>query len=309
MRYVYADILFLVNFFFNFSLLYLAGRLSRSPVAGRRLLLAAGLGAAYGVAALFPELAFLMNLPSKLLMSAVMVAIAYPTPRLRSFAGVLGFFYLGAFVVGGAGLAWSYLSQRGASPVAGGGEAAGFGLGLGVVLPTALFAAILLHWAVTAGRERERVLSYCVPCRVVVGSREAEFPALVDTGNRLRDPLSDALVVIVEYPALGGLLPPEFAPVLEAEPDDPDFSSLAGALGPSPWSARLRLIPFTSLGRASGLLVGFRPDAVIVGSRGRSVRRTDVVVCLSPRPLSAEGGYQALLPPEILEADMAAQAG
>ncbi|HCJ11184.1 MAG TPA: sigma-E processing peptidase SpoIIGA, partial [Clostridiales bacterium] len=46
MRYVYADILFLVNFIFNFSLLYLAGRLAGAPVAGRRLTLAAALGGA-----------------------------------------------------------------------------------------------------------------------------------------------------------------------------------------------------------------------------------------------------------------------
>ena len=303
MRYVYADILFLVNYFFNFSLLYLAGRLSRSAVVGRRLLLAAGLGAAYGVVVLFPSAGFLMSLPAKLLISAIMVAIAYPTPRLRSFAAVLGLFYLGALVVGGAGLAWSYLAQRGGPPVATGGVLAGFGLGFGVVLPAALFAAVLLHWAVMAGREREQVLSYCVPCRVVVGDEEAEFPALIDTGNRLRDPLSDSLVMIVEFPALEGLLPIEFAPAWESEPDDPDFAGLAGALGASPWSARLRLIPFSSIGRASGLLIGFRPDSVVVGRLGRSVRRTDVVVCVSPRPLSAEGSYQALLPPEILETE------
>jgi stage II sporulation protein GA (sporulation sigma-E factor processing peptidase) len=301
--YVYADILFLVNFCFNFSLLYLAGRLSRSPVVGRRLVLAAALGAAYGLASVFPEAGFLMSLPTKLLVSGVMVAVAYPTPRLASFGAVLGLFYLGAFVVGGAAMAWTYLTSD--TPGFPGGVAGG--LGLGVVLPSAMLAAALLHWAVVAGRERAHVLAYCVPCRVVIGGQEAEFPALIDTGNRLRDPISDALVVIVEYPAIDRLLPPEIAPVWQtAEPDHPDLGSIAGALGP--WSSRLRLIPFSSIGRASGLLVGFKPDAVIVGGRGRTVRRTDVIVCVSPRPLSAGGGYRALLPPEALEADAAARA-
>lgn len=304
LRYVYADIFFLVNFLFNFSLLYLAGRFSRADVAGRRLALAAVAGAAYAVASVFPELSFLMSLPAKLLVSGIMVAMAYPTARLKAYAATLGLFYVSAFAIGGAAMAWAYLTHGTVALAVGPGSA---GLTLGVVLPAVLFGAVLLHWAFVSARERGQVLSYCVPCRVVVAGREVEFPALVDTGNRLRDPLSDFPVVVVEYPAVGRILPTAFAPVWEAgDPDDPDLARLAQSLGDLSWSARLRLIPFSSLGRASGLLIGFRPDEVIVGRRGQAVRRTDVVVCVSPRPLSAEGGYRALLPPEMLEAEAAA---
>jgi len=308
LRYVYVDVFFLVNFFFNFSLLYLAGRLARAPLVGRRLTFAAALGGAYGVASVYPQLSFLMGLPAKILASGVMVAVAFPTGRLRSFAVTLALFYLAAFAVGGAALAWSYLTTGSPAGYAGTG---GKALGLAAVLPAALFAGALLHWVVTAGREKEKILSYCVPCRVVVGGLEAEFPALIDTGNRLRDPLSDSPVLIVEYPVVGEILPAEFGPVWEEDDPagEPDLSRLATALGGSPWSSRLRVIPFSSLGRASGLLVGFRPDEVVVGHPGESVRRTDVVVCLSPRPLSAEGSYRALVPPEILERQALVEAG
>ena len=306
MGYVYADILCLVNFCFDFSLLYLAGRLSRAAIIGRRLVLGAGIGSLYGLASLYPGTVFLMSLPAKVAVSALMVAIAYPrgVAKLRAFATTLALFYLSSFAVGGTALGWTYLTTGVAS--LDGGAATGQ-LGLGAVLPAVLLGAILLHWAIVSGRERERVATLCVLCRVVVGDRQAEFRALVDTGNRLRDPLSDAPVVIVEYPAVTRLLPAGFGQVWEGpEPDDPDLSRLASALGGTPWSARMRLVPFSSLGRANGLLVGFRPDAVIVGAQGGDVRRTDVVVCVSPRPLSAEGGYRALLPPEILEGEAVA---
>lgn len=305
LRYVYADILFLINFLFDFSLLYLAGRFARSAIAGRRLVLAAALGAAYGVASVFPGLVFLMSLPAKILASCLMVALAYPdTARdLRSYVTVLGLFYLCSLVVGGAALAWTYLTSATAGP---GTTAVSGRVGLGVVLPAVLFGAILLHWALVWGRERGEVEFLCVVCRVVIAGQGAEFRALVDTGNRLRDPISDSPVVIVEYPAVTRILPPEFAPVWEAEQDEPDLAKLATVLGGSGWSARLRLVPFSSLGRANGLLVGFRPDEVVVGRQGRSVRRTDVVVCVSPRPLSAEGSYRALLPPEVLQGEAAA---
>ncbi len=304
MRYVYADILFLVNFFFDFSLLYLAGRLGRAAIAGRRLLLAAALGAAYGVASVFPSMAFLMSLPAKVLASALMTAIAYPkagrTPR--SFATLLALFYVVALVVGGAALGWAFLTSSGGGA---GAVVASGSLGPGLVLPGALFGAVLVHWALLSGRERTGLESLCVVCRVVIGERETQFRALVDTGNRLRDPLSDSPVVIVEYPAVTRILPPEFGPVWETAEEEPDLGKLATALGGTGWSARLRLVPFSSLGRANGLLVGFRPDEVLVGRRGRTVRRTDVVVCVSPRPLSSEGTYRALLPPEVLEGEAA----
>ncbi len=339
MGYVYADIFFLVNFCFDLSLLYLAGRLARSSVAGRRLILGALGGALYGAASLYPGLAFLMSLPAKTIASLLMVALAYPASLrgLRLYGRVLGLFYLVSFVVGGAALAWNYLLAG--VPSLDGGLAAG-SLGVGAVLPAVLVGAILLHWVLVAGRERERVLSLCVPCRIEVEGLEAKFRALVDTGNRLRDPLSDSPVVIVEYPALHRILPSRLGLVwgcgedgyresgssdtgserggagcgqagsegqrAGAEPDEPNLSRLAEILGGTSWLARIRLIPFSSLGRASGLLVGFRPDALVVGEGGRSVRRTDVVVCVSPRPLSAEGGYRALLPPEVLEVQTAA---
>lgn len=303
MRYIYADIFFLVNLCFNFSLLYLAGRLSRLAPSGRRLTLGALVGALYSAASLYPGLAFLMTLPAKLLAAALMVAIAFPTTLVRRFLFTLGYFCLTAFAVGGASLAVGYL-LGGVGPAQGGSGP----LGADVVLPAALAAGVLLHWAVMAARERERVLAWCVTCRVMVDGRTVEFPALVDTGNRLRDPLSNAPVVIAEYPALGALLPGSFATVWDRALDDPDLAAIVETLETA-WAARVRVVPFSSIGRASGLLVGFRADEVAVGEPEDAVRRRDVIVCVSPRPLSSEGGYRALVPPEVLEPETAAGVG
>lgn len=299
MRYVYADILFLVNFCFDFSLLYLAGRLSRSPLAGRRLVLAAAVGSGYAVAAVIPSLAFVASLPAKLLFSALMVALAYPstTRRLTGFALVLGLYYLANFAVGGTVIAWGYLTGQALTWGTGLGSP---GPSLGVLVPAALFGGVLLHWAVSAGREEAKLDVRCVPCLVLVDQRRAEFRALVDTGNRLRDPLSDAPVVIVELPALSDVLPPGLEQAWGSDAEEPDLGKVTALLAGSPWCSRLRLVPFSSLGRASGLLLGFRPDAVVVRTKGSAVRRTDVVVCVSPRPLSSEGLYRGLLPPEVL---------
>jgi stage II sporulation protein GA (sporulation sigma-E factor processing peptidase) len=58
-------------------------------------------------------------------------------------------------------------------------------------------------------------------------------------------------------------------------------------------SSRFRLIPYRSVGRDCGLLLAFRTDSALVGGR----RRENLLVALSPNPISDGGGYTALAGP------------
>ena len=100
------------------------------------------------------------------------------------------------------------------------------------------------------------------------GKRQVRFPALIDTGNRLREPLSGLPVLIVERQLLQGILP----------------------------ECGYRILGFGGLG-GEGQMACFKPDAVWIGS-GRARRRgPDVWVAVSPHPLP--GLCQALAPPEF----------
>ena len=66
------------------------------------------------------------------------------------------------------------------------------------------------------------------------------------------------------------------------------------------WAARLRIIPFSSIGKENGLLIGFRPDKVrLINST--SELHVQPVVALHPRTLDPEGEYEALVPPIVLQ--------
>jgi stage II sporulation protein GA (sporulation sigma-E factor processing peptidase) len=55
------------------------------------------------------------------------------------------------------------------------------------------------------------------------------------------------------------------------------------------------MIPFSSLGRTNGMMIGFRPDAVIVGEK-----ISDVVIGIYNSRLCRDGRYQGLLGPELI---------
>ena len=63
--------------------------------------------------------------------------------------------------------------------------------------------------------------------------------------------------------------------------------------------SRWRLIPYRAVGQ-QGMLLGFRPDWVIL-QHGKEYRRySNVIVALSEQKFSAYETYQGLVPPELL---------
>jgi stage II sporulation protein GA (sporulation sigma-E factor processing peptidase) len=140
-----------------------------------------------------------------------------------------------------------------------------------------------------------------VPLAIQMGNKKVELEALLDTGNQLTDPVSRSPVVIVEYDSVCDFLPAELREVLENK-FEPDFTAIGAKIEDPQWAARLRLIPYRSLGKSGGLLVGFKPDAVEVVYGGRVVRVHRVVVGIYRQRLSPEAKYNALLHPRLVEA-------
>lgn len=123
--------------------------------------------------------------------------------------------------------------------------------------------------------------------------------ALVDTGNHLKDPLNRQSVIIVEAKALRSLLPKDVERVLPAL-EEGGSEALERLAQISAWQTRLRLIPFSSIGKNSGLLLGFRADEVKVGSQAL-VGDVQPTIALYPHQLDPQGEYSALVPPHLVE--------
>lgn len=133
--------------------------------------------------------------------------------------------------------------------------------------PLCLGTGALLTLLINAGRPPGS-RDWQVTLWLKVGSRSARFPALIDTGNRLREPLSGLPVLIAEVPLVRDILP----------------------------ETGYRTLGFGALG-GKGRMACFRPDALWIGTGRRRRRGPDVWVAVSPTPLP--GLCQALAPPEF----------
>lgn len=291
---VYLDVLLfiaLLSFVMDFLLLWATSKATKTRAHPARLMAAAAVGTCYFIAfylsslSVIPYYGWLQFWPVIVGASFAMLGIAFAPFPLRRLPRIAGFFYFIALSSGGAGMAAGYALQWG--------------------VPGQLFASIAailiiaeIGWGVVQKSVWQRV--YQVPLEVVLFGARVRTTALLDTGNQLKDPLKGSKVIVVEHQAILPLLPESLRDDL-IELERGDLSKVGRLLASAKWSARFRVIPFASLGKRNGLLMGFRPDEAAVYIEGRRILLRDAVIGISPERLDPEGGYAALLHPDLVQ--------
>jgi len=164
-----------------------------------------------------------------------------------------------------------------------------------------LVGTILLTTEIGWGLVHRRIRDWLffVPIEVCLGEVTLRLNALIDTGNRLRDPISGSPVILLEYSAVADALPERVRRAFMAF-DAGDFGLVSELLADSAWLSRFRVIPFVSVGEERGLLAGFRVDEVRVLGGPRATSSRNAVVGVLMKRFSPEGAFAALLHPDIL---------
>lgn len=137
------------------------------------------------------------------------------------------------------------------------------------------------------------------PLRLSINGITKEFSALLDTGNKLVDPLTRHPVLVVEAELLKGILPAELFGLskLLAHGEFPDNNALE--FSPD-WAARIRLINYSSVGKKRGFMLGFRPDEVCL-LKNEPKKLPPLIIGLHHlASFSSTGNYHALLPSALL---------
>lgn len=299
---VWVDVLIIqivAAFLFDYLLLWATAEVVRMKTSTGRLSAASLIGATYFVIhslayeGILPYYGLLRLIPVVLVMSTVMLLVAFGPLKARRLVAAVAYFYGIGFVSAGAGTVASFLVGSPTNPDA----VAGFVAAGGAIL---LIAE--LGWGVVQRRIWQQL--YQMPVEIHVGSDHCRLMALVDTGNRLRDPLTGHPVVVVDQAVLQRLLPESLHPAVE-QMESGDLTAVTRLLASERWSSRFRVIPFSSIGRRHGLMVGFRPDAVRLVIDGRPLPAGDCILAVYKGPLDPDGAYEALIHPELVQSALA----
>jgi stage II sporulation protein GA (sporulation sigma-E factor processing peptidase) len=296
---VYLDIILLINFIMDFFLLWATGKIANLPVKLTRLILGAVLGAFYSLVVLLPEWSVCSSFLAKNICAIIMVVIAYRPQSVRRFVRALAYLYILSFTMGGAVFAAVYLTDTAPGFIQawnGVGILGGIHYGwLTIGLAVAFFLGYGGFYYLRKSWLQQQLINKLTICFC---EHEVMVTALLDTGNQLTDPLTKKPVIVVESAVLEKVLPKEILQKVSGE--NSETNELLASLDQN-WASRVRLIPFNSVGKSHGLMVGLRPDVVVIKNERKEIITSDVVLGLVNKSLSREGQYRALLHPQILQ--------
>ncbi len=290
---MYFDLLLFLNLLVNYLLLLITARLLRRRPGLWRLLAGAAVGAAAVGVLLLPGLPWVI--PSAvILVPAVMVPVVFWPLHRTELPLIWGAFFLVSFTAGGVVVALTQLLELQRSGLEG-------WRGLGVLVLACLFLYLSLGLLRPYVEERRWQHSLKALVRVSWDGKVAELPALVDTGNRLREPFGQRPVIVVDFHSLEEVLPREIYRSL-SDPALQPWEALERLADPS-LARSFTLIPARGVRGEETMLLGLRPDAVAVDLGGRTrTLDTRVILGLHRHGFGPVAEYRALLPPEIMAA-------
>ena len=122
--------------------------------------------------------------------------------------------------------------------------------------------------------------------------------AMIDTGNMLKEPITNTPVVVVEHTLLYECMPKEILNNLENILGG-DFEKITEDIR-NEYISKLKLIPFSSLGKQNGMLLGIKPQYLKIINEEQEQVKENVIIGIYNKSLTKRGEYRALIGIELL---------
>lgn len=74
-----------------------------------------------------------------------------------------------------------------------------------------------------------------------------------------------------------------------------NLEEIIAQLSGSSWVTRFRIIPYQALGTENGILIGFKPDNVLIFNNECHKYIKEIIIAIYNKSLSKTGDYKALL--------------
>ncbi len=189
---IYADILFIINFFITLLMLLVTAKLSKRETKTARLVAASVLGGLYSMIIL-ADIPAPASLASKLLSAVPIVLTAFGFKRIKRFVYTYLLFIFSSFIFLGITVGCCMLFKT--EYIAVNNDTVYFDVTAKGLLLCA-FASYLISCAAVRLYNKKLSAGEIYTLKIINGDKEVTLLALSDTGNRLREPFSDSPVIV-----------------------------------------------------------------------------------------------------------------
>jgi len=250
---VYIDLLILENFIINCFLLKIIASTVRVKVKWRLLLVAGFIGSLYVIVLLYPPVAFLNILPIKLLIAFLMIVITFKKRDKNFILKTSIVFIVYSMVLSGVCSFFQYSSVTGFT--------------YKKLIVSIILVYIIIERLVVYIKERKSLTELIYKIDIVLNKNLITLNGFLDTGNELREPVTNMPVILVNGEILKNL---NTETCLELS------------------------IPYKVFNGETGILTAFKPDYIIV-HMGNQIIKREVFIAVNNEVFTNTMDYQALL--------------
>lgn len=295
---IYIDVVLIENLIMNYIILLATGLILKIKIKHIRLIIGSLLGAIYTIIGYIGILEIYSSFILKIILSIMIVYIAYYPQTLKKMWKELLFFYLTSFVFGGVAFSLIYIVKPQEIIMKN-------GLFLGTYpLKTVILGAIVAFVIIITAFKiiKSKISKKDLICEITVEieGKKIITKALIDTGNMLKEPITNTPVVVIEHTLLYDVIPKEILNHLE-EIIGGDFKEIPEEIK-NKYVSKLKLIPYSSLGKQNGMLLGIKAKKLIIvkGEEKEKIEKENIILGIYDKSLTKKGEYRAIIGMEFV---------
>lgn len=255
---LYVDVLFLVNFMMDYLLLLLVRKMLKCTATHGNVFLGAALGSFFTcVVVILPiPYAFFKFVLFHMFVNTFMIRAGLKIKNMREFAKAYILLYTGGFLLGGVLQALHQYVRAGS-------------LFFAIAIGGYHIVSKLWDFIASVGR----INQYHCKVDLYLGEKQCQVTGIIDTGNGLRDPISNQPVSILD-------------------------KTVARQFLGNVKMSQVRYIPYHSIGKKEGVLLALHIDRMCI-HKADACWIQKPLIGVSEEMISAEGEYQMILNPNI----------
>lgn len=294
---IYIDIIILENICMNYIILFATGLINKVNIKQIPILLSSIIGSIYAVLSFMSILELYSSLILKILLSIAMTYLAFKPKNLKILLKQLLIFYLVSFAFGGCAFCLLYFIRPQEILLKNGFLTGTYPIKIALLGGIVGFIIVNIAFKIVKGRITKKDM-FCY-IEIIFNKKSTTIKAMIDTGNLLKDPISAMPVIVVEAKELVNIIPEQIinnlSKIVGGEEEnvidyiDQDYIS------------KFRVIPFSSLGKQHGLLLGFKADKIIVKTEENEKDLDKIIIGIYDKSLTKNGLYTGLIGLDILE--------
>lgn len=296
---IYLDIILCENLLMNYIILFATYVIIKPKTKHQqiRMILSSLLGSIYAIIVYLNILSIYTNLLAKITLSVVMVYIAFAPPNVKQLLKQILIFYLVSFIFGGCTFALIYFLKPENVEMKNGVFVGMYPIRVGLI--AGVIAFIITQIAFKINKSKLNNKNTFIEIELYNKNKMTKARALLDSGNMLKEPISQKPVIVVEKTTLSKIIPEEVLDYIEkiVGGDDQEKNEMQEYL------SKIRMVPFMSLGKENGMLIGIRLDKIKINTEDIRLEKENIIAGIYEKKLTKDNKYNALIGLNLLEGE------